>query len=386
MSKRAWCGCLVLLACGLLIGPLAVARAGDDGVEQAIRKARARVAELEARLSRARASGHDDEAADLAEDARGVVRRLEELVRHAKAAHARHRAGARDDARRLMGIERGLAQGIEALQALGGQDDLLEHLRHLQGAVHARRLALARQAERAARAEHGEREEHGERDEEERGEHGERGEDERGEHGERDGDERGEHGERDEDDEAGERAERQGLAQRLEVLRLALQVAREEHRGDAVDLLEHTVHTAELLLSGRDEDDPDVRRAIQHTPPLDALSRVLRSAAELWMQRGHETKARQIGHLAEFYARRAHGEDVDWHPAFGHQAAPRGPDREAAERAHRQSMKAHRQAAERARREAQRNDRLQALQQQVRAMRAQLEQLRRQLEELARER
>ena len=309
----------IVLGCVLIAGP---ARAGDDepqrreavlhGIGQGIEALRAlggqdelvaRLKEIHARL-REEGAGRDGRRPEGAGAERAIVKRWLGLMRMAKDVLAD------TDAREMMEI---LEHGMHALElALEGRGDPEARRIRARAPPRARQAeALARAAELLA------------------------------ERGKRDGaqalaelaarfredKERGEEG-------AGEKAaERAGLAQRLDILRLAVRILQERERGDAVDLLRRAIHSGELMMQGREDDE--ARRIIERTPPLPELARVLHMASELWMEAGHESKAAALERLARYYGQRAEGHDVAW---GAEPDAERPADRPAPEREHLEAL------------------------------------------------
>ena len=92
------------------------------------------------------------------------------------------------------------------------------------------------------------------------------------------------------------------LDQRIEVLRLAMPALREARKVDEAELLERAIHTGELMLEGREDDE--ARRVFERTPGLDELSEILELAGDLWARFGDREKARGVHGLAAFYAER----------------------------------------------------------------------------------
>lgn len=106
-----------------------------------------------------------------------------------------------------------------------------------------------------------------------------------------------------------EAREREALAERVEVLRIAMHGAREAERKEAIEILERAIHTGELLLAGRQ--DAEARAVYERTPPLPMLARVLHMCAGLWREFGHEKKAARVAALSEYYAARAQDQAED---------------------------------------------------------------------------
>ena len=109
------------------------------------------------------------------------------------------------------------------------------------------------------------------------------------------------------EDEGEDEKERRGLAQRVEVLRLAMPALREGEKKDAAELIERAIHTGELLLEGRE--DEEAQKVFRRTPDLETLSKILAVAATLWADFGNKENAKAVAGLSAYYAERAQGHE-----------------------------------------------------------------------------
>jgi len=97
----------------------------------------------------------------------------------------------------------------------------------------------------------------------------------------------------------------EGLRERLTVLRLAMPALREGERRDAAEMLERALHTAELLLEERQ--DEEAQRIYRNTPSLIELSKLLHLSARLWLKYERPENAEKVAHLSRYYRLRAEG-------------------------------------------------------------------------------
>jgi len=157
------------------------------------------------------------------------------------------------------------------------------------------------------------------------------------------------------------------LPQRVEILQMALPALREGGRKDAVEILERAIHSGKILLAERE--DEEARQILERTPPLQQLARVLTTASELWMKFGHETKARLVASLAQRYAQQAREAERE-------EEGEEGEREEAEEHEHGEREKAgeHEHPG--------RAEDLQRMQRQIEEVRAALERIQRQLRAL----
>lgn len=106
-------------------------------------------------------------------------------------------------------------------------------------------------------------------------------------------------GEREERGDRG-RSEVEVVRERLQVMRLAADafVAADQH--DAADLVERAMHARELALEGRR--DEEAARIRESAPDRRKLAELLKRAAHLWAEQGHERKAAALAELAGTFA------------------------------------------------------------------------------------
>lgn len=103
---------------------------------------------------------------------------------------------------------------------------------------------------------------------------------------------------------------REGLRERLAILRLAMPALREGERHDAAEMLERALHTAELLLEERE--DEEAQKIYRNTPSLEQLARLLHESARLWIKYKQPEKAEAVARLSRYYrGRAAQGRDDD---------------------------------------------------------------------------
>ena len=198
-----------------------------------------------------------------------------------------------------------------------------------------------------------------------------------------------------------EDTERRALRKRVEILRMAMPALREGERRDAAEMLERAIHTGELLLEGRE--DEEAQRIYRNTPKLAQLAEVLNLASRLWREFKHPEQAETVLKLSRYYAERARGDREE----HGEREAHERERREAEKRRHdeeREMEKRERAARDRderaeRRREHERRvrehdgrgeegtaEQIQQLQREMNEIQRALENLMRQLRELARER
>ena len=93
------------------------------------------------------------------------------------------------------------------------------------------------------------------------------------------------------------RSEREVAIHQLEVMGMALTALREANRGDAVELLTRAIHSCEMMLEGRR--DEEAQRMRQRAPNREQLAEVLAMAAKLWREFDKPDKAALVGQLAK---------------------------------------------------------------------------------------
>lgn len=98
-----------------------------------------------------------------------------------------------------------------------------------------------------------------------------------------------------------------GLRERLSILRLARIALREGEQREAEETLERALHTAELLLEERQ--DEEAQRIYRNTPSLVELSQLLHLSARLWLKYEQPQKAEQVARLSRYYRLRAVGSE-----------------------------------------------------------------------------
>lgn len=84
-------------------------------------------------------------------------------------------------------------------------------------------------------------------------------------------------------------------AAQLEALRLAMPALREEERGDAVEIVARAIHARELALEGHD--GPGAAEARREAPGRDEIVKVLVLAGQIYLKRGADERARELGRL-----------------------------------------------------------------------------------------
>ena len=156
--------------------------------------------------------------------------------------------------KRAAGIVRGLANGLEALRALD-KDDLAAKLEALLKHVQERRALV-----------------------------------------------RAKRGTREEAQDAGRAEYLRGLRERLDVMRMAEVAFREAEAEAPLEAMHRAMHTAELLLEGRK--DEEAQAAFKKTPTLGALAELCAHAAKLWKKFGDKKKAKACWSLASHYKER----------------------------------------------------------------------------------
>ena len=177
------------------------ARAGEEANEREIQRAKEKIHHLLEQAEELEERGKLKEAKKAARRAEALKKKL----------HAMHHGGdERTGAKRLAGILRGLVNGIEALHALGGHEEVVAHLKHLVADLKAKHAKTGKRRERE------------------------------------------------------EPSERQMVKHWIELMHMAHDVLRESKRHEAAEILEHGVHALELALAGR-KDDEAKRRALDQT-------------------------------------------------------------------------------------------------------------------------
>jgi len=194
-------------------------------------------------------------------------------------------------------------------------------------------------------------------------------------------------------EERGEDAEQRALRERVEILRMAMPALREGERRDAAEMLERAIHTGELLLEGRE--DEEAQRIYRNTPKLGQLAEVLNLASRLWRKFKHPEQAEAVLDLSRYYAERARGDREERGERERHEAQKRRHDEER-EMEMRERRVRDREEREVRRREHERRvrehdeqgtaEQIQRLQREMNEIQRALENLMRQLRELARER
>ena len=352
MRVRAatWFGVLALsLVLGCVLTTPAFAGERDD--ELALRAVQAQIEQLMQQARRLREAG-DVEAAEgvqtRAKELRRKVAELTELRRRLPADREKQVEG-KPEAKRRQAIARGLAQGIEALRALGRREEAAQ-LERILADVKGEDGAQAREHEKQVKREAEERQ-------------------------------------------LKEMADLDSLAQRVKVMQLALSALREGERKDAVEILERAIHTGKILLAERE--DEEARQIIERTPPLAQLAQVLGMASQIWLKFGHETKAKLVFSLAKRYAQQAQqaereeeGEENEKEDAEEHEGREhverahgkregRGEEKEEAEEHDEHGEREGRQGSDHA-------EALKRLHAEMQELRVALERMQRQLRELAR--
>ncbi|MDA1194864.1 MAG: hypothetical protein O2894_06735 [Planctomycetota bacterium] len=173
----------------------------------------------------------------------------------------------------------------------------------------------------------------------------------------------GERGSREKSVERAEGQELSALRGRVETIRLAVPILREYEKRELAEHLERAIHTGELMLAERNDDE--ARAVYARTPSLAQLAEILHYASELWRKAGHGDRAERVGDLAAYYRQR-HGANQQEEHAAGEREGP-GEREERGEHGEHEDEQA--EAMER-------------LAAQMQALHAQLEAMQRQLKEL----
>jgi hypothetical protein len=251
-------GFVLLLA--LLVVPASAAWAGDDATAREVEMVKARIEALLREAGELEAAGRTEAAQEARAQARQIKGRLAQFLakqargkkaqkkkqRKAKEKGAKGKRGDKDLRRILAGLE----HGIGALEALGGHEEAIEHLKRIAHGV---------------------------------GERMKRGEPEKG-----------------------RPSEREMAEHHLEMLRLAHHALREARRGEHAEIVEHALHAMELRLEGRR--DEEARHVYETAPPREAVLRSMHLAAELWADWGKKDRAHALmQHLKQ--VKRAHAGD-----------------------------------------------------------------------------
>jgi hypothetical protein len=98
------------------------------------------------------------------------------------------------------------------------------------------------------------------------------------------------------------RTEREMAEHMIEVYRAALKAFAEKEMRDAAHLMELAAHAMKLRLDGRR--DEEARRVYERAPKREQQIDLLRRAAEIWAEFGHEKKSHACRKLAEHLAGR----------------------------------------------------------------------------------
>ncbi len=89
------------------------------------------------------------------------------------------------------------------------------------------------------------------------------------------------------------------LAWRIGTLRVAMKALLEAKKQDAAELMERAIHTGELMLEGRT--DNEAQKVFRQTPNLGQLSELLGVSSKLWSKWGNAKNAEATAKLAEYY-------------------------------------------------------------------------------------
>jgi hypothetical protein len=195
----------------------------------------------------------------LMQESEELRHQAEQLAARIEAYHARKEEDRRGDRvreadRELVEILEGLEHGMVALERIGKRD-LHDMLGEIADAVRAKRRAL-----------HGERDVIGIGTAPGRSKEGDRAQ-----------------------------SEREAALHQLEVMRIAMHALLEAERGDAAELLERAIHSREVNLEGRR--DEEARAIRERAPGLGEQTEILLHAADLWDEFGHEKKAALVREL-----------------------------------------------------------------------------------------
>ena len=226
--------------------------AGEEANEREIQRAKEKIHHLLRQAEELEELGKLKEAKQAARQAQALKKKL----------HARlHGGEERADAKRLAKIVKGLVNGIEALHALGGHDEMVVHLKHIVADLKAKHRKAGKRRERE------------------------------------------------------EPSERQLVQHWIELMHMAHDVLREARRHEAAELIEHGVHALELALAGRKDDE--AKRVRRTAPKRAAQAKALFLAAEILADQGHEKRARRLAELGHRFKgqkkerREEEGEDED---------------------------------------------------------------------------
>ena len=109
-------------------------------------------------------------------------------------------------------------------------------------------------------------------------------------------------GKRREGENAERRAYLEGLKRRVAAMRVAVKAFAEADRQDLVKQITRAIHTGELLLEGRD--DEEAQQVYDRTPNLGQLAELLGYASHLWSKFGDEERAAQCKEVSRYYVSR----------------------------------------------------------------------------------
>lgn len=219
----------------LMFVPVAWADERDEKIESAKKRVAAMLGEAE----ELQELGRGEDARRLRRQAGDLMAEMKAFAERRKKQNRQHR---RDDAERLSDVLRGLENGIEALVALGREEE----------AARLREIAadLSRKKEK-------------------------RGADR-------------------------ERAVARGY---IRVLRVAMHALIEADRhDDAAGIVEHTIHAMEMRLEGRR--DAEAREMMERAPKPDSVAEALMIATEILQDRRQEKQAGQVRELAQMYLKK----------------------------------------------------------------------------------
>ena len=108
------------------------------------------------------------------------------------------------------------------------------------------------------------------------------------------------------------------LAWRVGTLRTAMKALLEANKRDAAEMMERAIHSGELMLEGRT--DEEAQEVFRNTPNLGQLAELLGVSSKLWAKWGNKQHAASTATLSEYYQdrweahkaeRRAASEDVE---------------------------------------------------------------------------
>ncbi len=351
---------LVVLGVLFMAAP---ARAEDGAAEREIKAVKRKIQELQHAAEQAQQSGNEDKAHELAKRARDLTQRLEAFFeRRAKEgadnANPKKRVKRRpqDQKRKTKMAAKNkrkaspektvhsLSVAIDSLKALGGHEELIQHL--AQTIEHIKHRARDEHAHRRQQEERREKERHADQRRQK---------------------------ERHAEDEDEERA---GLRWRVETMRMALPALREGEKGKLVAILERAIRTGEMLLEGRE--DEKAREVFAQTPSFPELAEVLMVSAKLWRGFGHREQAQRVHKLSRYYAERSEQREAEEREEEIEEEHEKRRDRGDGERRNRES----RERARRDREDVRRHDDRHS--DEIQELRAHLQHLRKQVEDLAR--